>query len=122
MTCGRSAAGSNSEPTGKFSSRAPLPDGVSSAAATVPGILLIPTTSTTTMRYSSRTDGSAPPQGIRRARSAPAAHALEQTGVAIGVESVARPDRLGVGGLDALEPGERGDQHEQRRARQVEVG
>src|SRR5215472_4323558 len=48
--------------------------------------------------------------------------ALDQAGVAVGEEPVAGGDRMGVGGLDPVEPGERGYQHQQSRARQVEIG
>ena len=47
---------------------------------------------------------------------------LDQAGVAIGKEAVAGGHRVSIGGLDPIEPGECGDQHEQGRARQVEVG
>ena len=35
---------------------------------------------------------------------------------------VAGSNRMGVGGLDPLEPSQRGDQHQQGRARQMEIG
>src|SRR5688572_22301237 len=41
--------------------------------------------------------------------------------VAVGQEAVARGDGVAVGREDALAPGERGDEHEQGRARGMEV-
>ena len=46
----------------------------------------------------------------------------EQHRVAVAVEAVAAGDGVVVGGEDALLAGEGGDEHDQRRARQVEVG
>ena len=47
---------------------------------------------------------------------------LDQAGVAVGEKAVALGDGVRVGGLDPVEPGQRRDQHQQRRARQVEIG
>src|SRR5215475_3195091 len=46
----------------------------------------------------------------------------QQAGVAVGIEPVASGDGMGVGALHHLEAGKRRDQHEQCRARQVEIG
>src|SRR5690606_10521986 len=46
---------------------------------------------------------------------------LEEAGVPIREETIARFDRVRVRLLDALEAGERRHEHEERRARQVEV-
>src|SRR6266540_5743104 len=48
--------------------------------------------------------------------------AEQQAGVAIRIEPVARLYRVGVGATHGVEPGEGGDQHEQGRARQMEIG
>src|SRR5690606_18655362 len=40
----------------------------------------------------------------------------KQAGIAIGIESVAAPDRMGIGVLHPLQPAKGGNQHEQRRA------
>src|SRR5262249_55540812 len=45
----------------------------------------------------------------------------EQHGIAIAVETVAAPHRLGIGAKDAFAPKEGADEHEQGRARQMEV-
>ena len=47
---------------------------------------------------------------------------FDQAGVAVGKETIASGDRVRIGGLDPLVPSERRDQHQQGRARQVEVG
>ncbi len=60
--------------------------------------------------------------GERLEAEAGHAGALQQAGVAVGVEAVALGDGVGIGRLHPLEPGEGADQHEQGRARQVEVG
>src|SRR3990167_3932951 len=66
------------------------------------------------------------PWGVTRRpqRAAPSvARSLNnERGVAVGVEAVARADRVSVRLHDQLPPRERADQHEERRARQVEVG
>src|SRR5688572_7751742 len=46
----------------------------------------------------------------------------KQARIPIGVEPVVVPDGVGIGGAHALQPGEGRNQHEQRRARQMEVG
>ena len=46
---------------------------------------------------------------------------VKQAGVAVGIEAIAGVDRMRVGALHGVEPGERSDQHEERRARQMEV-
>ncbi len=46
----------------------------------------------------------------------------QQTGIAVRVEAVARGDGVGVGALHHVETRQRRDQHEQGRARQVEIG
>src|ERR1700694_4497270 len=45
----------------------------------------------------------------------------QQAGIAVGIEPVAGIDRMRVGALHDLEAGEGRDQHEQGRARQVEI-
>ena len=47
---------------------------------------------------------------------------VEQAGIAVGVEAIAGRDGVGVGGAHGVEAAEGRDQHEQRRARQMEVG
>src|SRR6185437_14141874 len=47
---------------------------------------------------------------------------VKQARIAVGKKAIALRDGVGVGGLHALQPGEGGDEHEQGRARQVEVG
>ena len=47
---------------------------------------------------------------------------VEQAGIAVGIEAIAGRDGVGVGGLHGVEAAEGRDQHEQRRARQMEVG
>ena len=47
---------------------------------------------------------------------------FHQAGVTVGKEAVVLGDGVGIGGFDAIEAGKRGDQHEQGRARQVEIG
>src|ERR1700720_4661718 len=46
----------------------------------------------------------------------------QQTRITVGIEAIVRSDRVGVDALHGVEPGESCDQHEQGRARQVEVG
>ncbi len=46
----------------------------------------------------------------------------EQASVAIGIEAVAARNRMGIGALHHVEPGEGRHQHEQRGARQMEIG
>src|SRR5688500_11428382 len=46
----------------------------------------------------------------------------QQARVAVAVEAIAALDRVGVGRLHDVEAHERADQHEQGRARQMEVG
>ena len=47
---------------------------------------------------------------------------FQQAGIAVGIEAIARLDRVRIGRAHPLGAGEGADQHEQRRARQVEVG
>src|SRR6185437_1008648 len=47
---------------------------------------------------------------------------MKQAGIAIAEEAVVRGDGVGVSRSHAVEPSESGDQHEERRARQMEVG
>src|SRR6185437_8768469 len=46
----------------------------------------------------------------------------QQAGIAVGIEAIAGGNRMRIGALHGLEPRERRDQHEQRRARQMKVG
>ena len=46
----------------------------------------------------------------------------QQTGIAIGVESVAVVDGMGIGRTHRFKAGKGRNQHEQRRARQMEIG
>src|SRR5690606_19071860 len=46
----------------------------------------------------------------------------KQARVAIGIEAIAVCDGVGIGRAHALQPGECGDQHEERRSRQMEIG
>src|SRR6202035_4125080 len=48
--------------------------------------------------------------------------AVEQAGVAIGIEPVAAADGVGIGPLHGVEPAEGRHQHEQRRTRQMKIG
>src|ERR1700683_640620 len=48
--------------------------------------------------------------------------ARQQARIAVAVEAIARLDRMNVGAPDRLQPTECAGQHEQRRARQMEVG
>src|SRR5712692_2150732 len=47
--------------------------------------------------------------------------AEQQAGIAVGIEPISGVDRVGIGALHDLEAGKRRDQHEQGRARQVEI-
>src|SRR5262245_37371290 len=58
----------------------------------------------------------------RRSSWGAGARGMEQAGVAEGVEAVTGRNRVGVGSLHGLEAAEGGDEHEEGRARQVEVG
>src|SRR3977135_3380006 len=46
----------------------------------------------------------------------------QETGVAIGIKPVTRGDGFGVGGLHGFAAAKRAYEHEQRRARQMEIG
>src|ERR1700748_862536 len=46
----------------------------------------------------------------------------QQAGIAVGVETVASVDRMGIGCLHRLIARKGGDEHHQRRTRQVEIG
>src|SRR5262245_11221456 len=46
---------------------------------------------------------------------------IKQTGVSIGIETIASPNRMRVGPLHCLKPAECRHQHEQRRARQMKI-
>ena len=46
----------------------------------------------------------------------------QQAGIAIGIEPVAGFDRMRIGALHQVETAKRRDQHEQCRARQMEIG
>ena len=50
------------------------------------------------------------------------ARRIQQTGIAIGIEAIAARDRVRIGALHRLQPDEGRHQHEQGRARQVEIG
>ena len=60
--------------------------------------------------------------GGRRRRRSCRPRSEQQAGIAIGIEPIARRDRMRVGALHRVEPAEGRDQHEQRRARQMEIG
>ena len=47
---------------------------------------------------------------------------IKQTRIAVGIETIAGRDRVRIGALHRVEPAEGRDQHEQRRARQMEIG
>ncbi|MEZ5894706.1 MAG: hypothetical protein R3C58_16365, partial [Parvularculaceae bacterium] len=47
---------------------------------------------------------------------------LQQTGVAIGIETIALVDGVGVGAFHAFGAGKGANQHKKGRARQVEIG
>ncbi len=61
-------------------------------------------------------------RSVCRRRLGHACRAMQQTGVAIGIETIAGRNRMRIGALHRLQPAERRHQHEQRRARQVEIG
>src|SRR5208337_2456850 len=46
----------------------------------------------------------------------------QEAGVAVGIEAITRFDRMRIGRPHALEPAEGADEHEERRARQMEIG
>ena len=47
---------------------------------------------------------------------------MKQAGIAIAIEAIVRRDRMRIGRLHRLEPAESRNQHEERRARQMEIG
>jgi hypothetical protein len=67
--------------------------------------------------------GSSSPRGRRRKwRIFPSVGPLDQAGVPVRKKTVAAGDGVRIGGLDPMEPGESGDQHQECRTGQVKIG
>ena len=95
-----------------------VPTGMKAGVATAPcGVPISPRRAAPSVAMSSKEKTSAMLRGRCQDELAE-----QEAGIAVGVEPVAGGDGVRIGALHRVEAAERRDQHEQGRARQVEVG
>src|ERR1700722_740685 len=97
-----------------------VPTGMKAGVSTAPcAVCITPARaapSMATMRWENI--GNARPRGV----GGRSVITFQQTRIAIGIEAISRFDRVRIGPMHSLNAGKSAHQHEQRRARQMEIG
>src|SRR5579863_1430959 len=103
-----------------------VPTGMKAGVATAPwGVAISPRRAAPSVasRRNWKGSGTGAPRGPKEScRSISGLPAEQQARISVGIEPVARRDRMCVGPLHHLETAKGADQHEQGRARQMEIG